>query len=55
MEVIKCIFEPQKRDGIIEPGCLVNAVITYTNSGQCHTPVVQVSFRIHIINSKYLL
>ena len=43
MEVVKCVFEPQKKDGIIEPGCLVNAVTTYTNNGHCPTPVVQVS------------
>ena|SRR3990167_974270 len=35
-------YYPQKNDGIIEPGCLVNLFPTYENTGGCPTPKYQV-------------
>lgn len=36
-------FYPTKKDGIIEPGCLVHVFTTFENKESCYTPPNQVT------------
>ena len=38
-----CIIQPQKENGIIEPGCFIKVLPSFINSGGCPTPSHQVS------------
>ena len=41
LEVTKIRYAPQKGDGIVEPGCLVDLYPQHRNSGECPTPTYQ--------------
>ena len=45
LSIDSCIIQPQKGNDIIEPGCFINILPTYINSGGCPTPSHQVNIK----------